>query len=80
VGRTSLELQNEFPSECSTHAIKELSVSVAVDIVLHVTWIEMVEEVEHTESDASLELFVWNRQRNRSGDLEVDGIERREPQ
>jgi hypothetical protein len=70
-----LELHNEFASECSTDAVKERAIAVAVDVTLHVAGVKAIQKVIHTESDSSLQFFVWKRQRYRSGDLQVEGIE-----
>jgi hypothetical protein len=75
-----LELHNEFAPECSTDPVKERSIAIAVDVTLDVAGVEAIQKVIHTESDSSLEFFVWKRQRYRSGDLQVEGIEPWKPQ
>ena len=75
-----LELHYEFASERSTDAVKECAIAVAVDVTLHVAGVKAVQKIVHTESDSSLQFFVWKGQRYRSGDLQVEGIKLWEPQ
>jgi hypothetical protein len=73
-----LELQNEFPAECAAHSVKERAKPVAINIVLHVPRVEVIEQVKNAKSNTSFHLFVWNWNRYWPCHLHIEGIERAE--
>src|SRR5579862_6137883 len=77
---TWLELPNEFSPKCPAHAVEKLSEAAAVNIVLDIARIELIEQIKDAESDASFDLFVRKPDRDRSRQLQIEGGESRKSQ
>src|SRR5271157_4784976 len=73
-----LKLQGEFPAKDTAHAIEHSVKLRAVNVVLHIPGIEMVQQIENREPDPRLEMLVPKRQCNGSCDLKIERRESRE--
>ena len=65
---SSSKLQYEFAVELAAYAVEEFAKSIAVDIVLHVAVIRVIEYVENPKPHACMLLF---RQADFAPDLQI---------
>jgi hypothetical protein len=71
------KLQNELAAEGPADAVEKGIEAVAIDIVLHVARIEVVQNIEHAEPNSRLHPLVRERYANRPSDLQIEGFESR---
>jgi len=57
------------------HSVEEGAKTLAVEVVLDVPRVEVIEQIENTESNAALISLCGKRERYRPGYLHVEGIE-----
>ena len=72
---TSLEPKNKLPSESAIGPIEEFSEAVTVQVVLHVSRIEMIEQVEHSQPNFHRVLFTAQGQSEFLQHLNIGRIE-----
>ena len=71
---SSLDSEGKLSSKCAIWAVKEFSETRAIQVVLHVSRISVIEQVEHAQSDFHLPLLA-KREPELSVCLEIEGVE-----
>src|SRR6266576_302464 len=70
-----LEPENKLPSERARRSVEEVTETLAVQVVLHVSWIEVIEQVEHTEPDLYAALLATEGHSEFPEHLKIERIE-----
>ena len=71
---SSLESEDKLSSEGAIWAVKEFADTWAIQVVLHISRIGVIEQVEHAQSDFHLPLF-GKGEPELSVCLEIEGVE-----
>ena len=75
LGSISLESKNQLSPERTNCAVKKLAEAWAVQVVVYISRIGVIEQVEHAQSDFHLPLLLGKGEPELSVCLNIEGVE-----